>query len=716
MKKKWGNKVGSLFLAGAIVISSLFMMTPAGTKQIETVSAASFTEYPAELTKLTVDGNRNLNISGDSDGAEINAQFDNGTQNENWRLDYVIKGVYRIVNMGNGKVLSTQYDNLNSGTKCVIAPFSSSQAQYWNITAISTDSLGNNLAFKITNYLDNTKALTYNSYNNSVTLENYSGAANQQFRLNTAGLQGFAAAGKQVNGMEKGATTGGILGETVFVDTYRQLSQAVSGSDPKTIVITKDISYDGGWNYDSEGRRYPQSKLAIGNNKTIIGSYAANKLHNVYINAAYQGQGCNIILRNITISHDASSNHINTWEFANGNNLWIDHITFVGHSSINTSYKGGDIDKLLSIVGTYDYATVSDCSFGKHEYGVILGYPTDTDAALATYKGKPCVSMITNYFNSTITRAPGLMRYGYFHSLNNYVYNFHLAYTMHTGANIYTEKNYYDGAGNTGSVVNDNALDITEISNATVSKVGPWYTDNGSIAVNCYQNNNLRNISSLSTSWRPSGNYSYKTINASDVPNYCRSNAGAKNSTYDMAYVTFAKKGVPIASYLVTGQSQSYPSPSPSVIPSPSVTPSPSPTTKPSPSVTPSPSQTTTTKPTTNPPATGVLDITASGNSWTGGYSMNLTLKNTSAQTITNWTLYLDKNQVDTTSLWCAKYQTVGNQIVITPESYNQTISAGGTVTFGFCGNGNMPTSLNYKFVYTQNGVEYTTQGTDTSL
>lgn len=714
MRKQLGSKLGSLFLAGAIVVSSFFVTVPTGTICKETVSAASFTEYPAELTKLTVNGNRNLTISGDSDGAAITAQFDNGTQKENWRLDYVVKGVYRIVNMGNGKVLSTEYNGTSHGTKCVIAPYSSSKAQYWNITPVATDSLGNTLTYKITNYLDSSKAVTFNSSNSTVTLENYSGTENQRFRLNTAGLQGFAAAGKQMNGQEKGATTGGILGETVFVDSYRQLSQEVSGSEPKTIVITKDLSYDGSWNYDSEGRRYPQSKLTIGNNKTIIGSYAANRLHNVYINAAYQGQGQNIILRNITISHDSSSNHINTWEFSKGNNLWLDHITFVGHSSINNSNRGGDIDKLLSIVGTYDYATVSDCSFGKHEYGVILGYPEDTDQALNTYKGKPCVSLMTNYFNSTITRAPGLMRYGYFHSMNNYVYDFHLAYTMHTGANIFTEKNYYDGAGNIGSVVNDDALNITSISNPSVYKVGPWYTDSGSIAVRCYQNNNVRNIKSLSTSWRPSNNYSYVSINANNVPNYCRSNAGAKNSRTAMTYATFAEAGVPIASYLVTGQAQTNPSPSPS----PSIKPSPSQTTTPTqtPWPTPTPSPTATPKPSNKPSTTDVLDISGDGNSWTGGYSMNLTLKNTSSQNISNWSLTLDKSQVDVTSMWCAKYQVVGNQIIISPESYNQAINQGGTVTFGFCGNGSMPSSLNYTFVYTQNNQEYRVQGTDSSL
>lgn len=703
MKKKMGKRLAGLILAGAMIVSGMTGGIPKIVTDTQSVSAASFTEYPAELVRIsTADNSRNINISGYADGAALNTGTTNGLQNENWRFDYVVNGVFRIVNMGTGKVLATKYDSTNSGTSCVISPCTSAKAQYWNVTQVSTDSLGNGLYYKITNYMDQTKALTYNAGSNSITLEQYTGSSSQKFRLNTAGLQGFAAGGRQMNGSDKASAIGGLLGETVFVDTYQQLEQEASGSTPKTIVITKNISYPGSFNYDNEGRRYPQSKINLGNNKTIIGSYAANQLHNVYI-VTTSGNGRNNILRNITISHDETSNHINTWEFSNGNNLWLDHITFVGHSNINMSSRGGDIDKLLSIVGTYDYATVSDCTFGKHEYGVILGYPTDTDDALATYKGKPCVSMMTNYFNNCITRAPGLMRYGYFHSANNYVYNFHLAYIMHTGANIYTEMNYYDGAGNIGSVVNDNALQNTNISNATTAKVGPWYTDSGSVAVNCYNNNNLRNVNSLSTSWRPGNNYSYKTLSASEVPNYCRTNAGAKKSCNDMAYLAFAQKGVPIASYLVTGQSTpSYPSPSPSQVTQPSQ----------NPPVVPSP----TPSMNTNLGTTGAIDITANGNSWSGAYNMNVTLKNVSGMNITNWTLYLKKSEVDMTSIWCGQMQSQGSQIVVTPESYNQNINAGGSISFGFGANGSMPTALSYKFVYVANGTEYTCEGVDSTL
>lgn len=134
-----------------------------------------------------------------------------------------------------------------------------------------------------------------------------------------------------------------------------------------------------------------------------------------------------------------------------------------------------------------------------------------------------------------------------------------------------TPKKSNNGVGNTGSVVNDNARNITSISNANVNKVGPWYTDSGSIAVNCYKNN--------------------------DVPNYCQTYAGAKNSNSAVKYMTLKDAGVPISNYLI-----------------------------------------------------------------------------------------------------------------ITPESYNQTINPNASISFGFGGNGAMPNPLNYKLVYVVDGTEYTVQ------
>ena len=79
---------------------------------------------------------------------------------------------------------------------------------------------------------------------------------------------------------------------------------------------------------------------------------------------------------------------------------------------------------------------------------MILGYPADDENSYQTYNNYPRMSIISNRFEKTLTRGPGLMRYGYFHSLNNYVKTFSMAYTVHTASKIFAENCYYEDGGN----------------------------------------------------------------------------------------------------------------------------------------------------------------------------------------------------------------------------------------------------------------------------
>ena len=53
----------------------------------------------------------------------------------------------------------------------------------------------------------------------------------------------------------------------------------------------------------------------------------------------------------------------------------------------------------------------------------ISGYPADDEATYKTYNNHPLATLADNYYKDTLTRAPALIRYGYFHSFNNYVGN-----------------------------------------------------------------------------------------------------------------------------------------------------------------------------------------------------------------------------------------------------------------------------------------------------
>ena len=121
------------------------------------------------------------------------------------------------------------------------------------------------------------------------------------------------------------------------------------------------------------------------------------------------------------------------------------------------------------------------------------------------------MTIANNYFYNNYTRAPGLMRYGYFHCYNNYIYSFHLGYTPYTGCNIYSEKNYFDAGSYAGCVVDDKGVGA--------------FTDTGSVL-----SSDISNLSTAATSWRPSTNYGYATRSASDAKTWAVNYAGAQSS------------------------------------------------------------------------------------------------------------------------------------------------------------------------------------------
>ena len=350
------------------------------------------------------------------------------------------------------------------------------------------------------------------------------------------------------NGREKACNLGGALGRVIQVGSFDELKAACTSSEACTIVITKNISKTGSYTKDGNGRyRFADAKIYVNPNKTIIGSYSAHSLYNVFFQTFGEnyGPGHDLIFRNIEISHDKELNSDNIWEFAYGSNYWIDHITFVGHDKVNgASTKTDDWDKFLNFKGNTDFITISDCKFGLHEYGVLLGYPTDDQATYDQYNGHPCVTLANNYYRDCITRAPGLMRYGYFHSLNNYVVNFDMGYTIYTACKLYSESNYFDAGTGKGSVVND-----TVSANDISSKYKGAYTDSGSKLVNSRYS--LSGKTASACTWRPGTNYTYTAFSADQSKNYCTSYSGAQSSSASMTHSAFVSAGYPSANYIV---------------------------------------------------------------------------------------------------------------------------------------------------------------------
>ena len=516
-----------LSVAMAMVCTIGFMGAPEGVLRTETVSAATAEDYPVQLVKLgTSDGGSSISAN----GASLSTSANSGAASQSFRFEYAGAdgngNYFRIINAAAGKAISV------SGTSCTLSGISENNNQLWYAASVQNDVNNQGLYYKIMSRSNTNNVLTNN--NGTIGVSAYSGSSSQKWLLNTAGLQGFAGYAKTMNGSVKCSAIGGLLGEVVEVDTFDELKNACEKDDnPRTIIITKNISKTGSYYTTNQGRYFWYGgNIYIRDNKTIIGSYAAHDLYNVNFNSyntSGYGHANNVIIRNINLSHDKDLNHANVWDFADGKNVWIDHCTFVGHSAVNQASSGQvDWDKFLCFYGDSDYVTISDCEFGLHKYGVLLGYPADTEQDVANYNGTPCITLVDNFFNGTQTRAPGLMRYGYFHSLNNFVYNFDMGYTIYTASKLFAEKNYYDKGSKKGSVVND----TTSTGDAS-SKYPGKYSDEGSIHAN---GGSLANNKSSACTWRPTSNYSYKSMAANDVKNYTMANAGAKSSPADIKY------------------------------------------------------------------------------------------------------------------------------------------------------------------------------------
>lgn len=508
-------------------------------------ASAISTDYPVQLMNIAVkDNSKVLTENGTSDGATLSVANLGGSLSQSWRFDRVEKDsngtFFKLCNAESGRLLTPLNYNVTDGTSVIMYGSESHQSQHWYIIPVQSDHLGNDLYYKIVNYSDTSLALTQSE--TGMKLSSYTGADNQLWLLNADGLQGFAGYCFNDNtGNIKAGDIGGLFGETVEVSSFEDLKKYATSDIPYTIVVTKNISVTN-LTTDSSGHYYcPDGRIYVHSNKTIIGSYSAHTMKNIqFCTASKNGTGNNIIIKNFDLQHDEKSNGNDSIivYLGSGENLWIDHVTFTGHYDVNT--QGEDLpdwDKFLACCYDADYCTVSDCSFGLHEYGLILGYPSDDENSYNNYNNFPRMSLISNIFNNTITRGPGLMRYGYFHSLNNYVNTFSMAYTVHTASKIYAENCYYDGGSINGNVICDWN---------TVNYPGA-YAESGSVFVNC-KRTSIEGYAQNCT-WRPNTNYSYMSLKAENAKTYCSNYSGCQDSKENIMYMRFSNKGIPSAGY-----------------------------------------------------------------------------------------------------------------------------------------------------------------------
>lgn len=536
-------------------------LSPLGMKVTNVLeSAAASVDYPAQLMNIAVkDNSKVLTESGTADGSAVTAAALGNDLSPSWRFDRVGSDsngtFFKLCNAESGRLLTPYNYNVTAGAKVIMYGSESAKSQHWYVIPVSTDHLGNDLYYKIVNYEDTSLALTQGS--SGMTLETYTGADSQLWLLNCDGLQGFAgycsdddpnASGSTI----KAADIGGLFGEIVEVSSFDDLKKYATSDTPYTILVTKDISVTN-LTMDSSGNHYycPDGRITVKSNKTIIGSYSAHTLYNVqFLTEQSTSGGSNIIIKNFDLQHSDRSNGNDSIVvyFRGGQNLWVDHCTFTGHSGYNNyGYdESPDWDKFLACCYYADYCTVSECSFGLHEYGIILGYPDSSASNYSKYNGYPRMTLAANKFDKTLTRAPGLMRWGYYHSLNNYVNNFSMAYTVQANCNIFAENCYYANGGNVccdwnqAGSSDQNLGYFLDSGSATDGTAKRLYAGDGTSSNPSYAETGT---------WKATSNYTYVKKNASEVASYTTSYSGCQTSKDNWMYLRFGSKGIPSAGY-----------------------------------------------------------------------------------------------------------------------------------------------------------------------
>lgn len=530
----------------AAALSAMLTLTAVPCIQTAPEVSAAGVEYAPQLMHIAAyDDSANLSAADTKDASPLALTAENGTLGEQWRIDYCGAdgngSYFKIVNAASGRLLTPMQYGLSSGTEAVIYGNENDHAQYWYIVPTDKDSLGNDLHYKIVNYADTDLALT--SGKTGLTVADYAGEKGQQWLLDPAGLQGFAGyCFDDTTGKVKAADIGGLLGETVEVSNFADLQKYATADEPYTIVVTDNISVT---ELNLNGTRYMCSagRIYVHSNKTIIGSYDKHTLFNVqFCTASKSGTGNNIILKNFESTHDRDSNNNDSIQFyfGSGENIWVDHVTFVGHDGYGEASNGEvDEDKFLACCYDADYCTVSDCSFGAHKYGLILGYPADGADLEAQYDNYPRMSLIANSFHDTHTRGPGLMRWGYYHSLNNYVNTFSMAYTVITKGKIFAENCVYENGGNV----------ICDWDKMTFNG---YYSETGSIFQNCQRTKQGGDSNSTAQpcTWRPASNYQYKALTAEQAKTYTTAYSGAQKTAGNVNYSTYAAAGVPSPGFM----------------------------------------------------------------------------------------------------------------------------------------------------------------------
>lgn len=522
------HKLTALLAALTMAVS---MMPTVPTMQVTAAGADTFS-YPVQEFRFGIgDTNRSITISGTNSGDYVSSAEFLGNRTQKWYLNYIASGVYEIVNSQTGYVLT------NEGGLAVTSPDTDGANQRWHITAVSQDFEGNDLYYKIVSNADSTAALTFDTESNSFSVDSYTGALYQTYKLNLDGLEGFAG-NCMVNGKEKAGTIGGLLGETVFCDTVEKAVAALDSTEPKTVVVTANL------NFVNQGK----DKQRIRDDKTLVGSYKANTITDCLLrNDDFWGKddrpSQNIVIRNMTfrgeyLSSGGSGNLL--LQFYGVRNLWLDHNSFSASFAQNKDHEVGKFVWINTPSegwsdGKYngynpDYITASYNNFLNRYWTFAFGSQNKDTSRLHT-------TLMFNKWEQCSRRCPQYSN-GYDHNYNNY-------HTVTNGSNPNKSSQVIGGEGS--RVINENCrfegytgneLDPDRNSCISFTDKGSYTAGNPSGAVSPINFTNHK-----SDTWKVTDCYGYHLVSAynannTDIKAFCNAYSGAWNAYNKIHYIT----------------------------------------------------------------------------------------------------------------------------------------------------------------------------------
>ncbi len=514
------RRILSCITAAVAMLSAL----PALAFSASNVEAEAAESYPKQQFRMAIgDTNRNVNISSTDAGTPATSDKANGESSEKWTLNYISEGVYEIVSVATGHVLTA-----GSGGYATLDADVDAAGQRWNITAVQQDFEEYDLYYSIVSTSTNL-ALTFVPETNSFSLESYSGAIYQKYKLNLNGLEGFAG-NAMTSGGEKAGTIGGLLGDTVYVDTVEECIEAMKQTVPLTIVITENLEFNG----------WAQENQKIEDDKTIIGSYKANVVYNTrWRNDDFYGDESiapsnNIVLQNLhfraTELNSSGCGVILVYIYC-GRNIWFDHCDFSATFAHNRDAEVGKFIWINTPVANWsdgcyngispDYITISYTHFNNRYWTVAYGTQnTDTTRNLTT--------LMYNKWENCARRTPQIG------NGTGHIYNSYHTYSITEpsqqiiagdGCKMLTERCYFEG--------------LSGLEFAGGGSTSP-FRDNGSITAESVGDTASALNSSFDNShnWNPSAeNYGYSLLTAENTKNFCDSYSGSITNG-DLKYIT----------------------------------------------------------------------------------------------------------------------------------------------------------------------------------